>query len=128
MMVNQMKHTNSSLHFVSGWQLFGELELRVTPDADRTIGKWLRVIFSPLNLHADFLNRVLKSAQEATVHAMRLERMRKFRHIHLLVFAPAERASNSQAWGFFKIGKIDDSPNRGEFNDHSIEIYLYLEG
>jgi hypothetical protein len=123
-----MKHPDSFLQRVSspGWQILGELELTVNPDADHTVGKPLEMIISPLDLPADFLNKVLKSAQDAVASAMQSDAVIKCRHTHLLVFAAEARASKGQTWGFFRIEKIDgaadiDSPN------HAIEFYLYME-
>jgi len=110
----------------NGWQILGELELTVNPNADHTINKWLAATLSPLDLSADFLNKVLRSAQEAAARAMQTETVMKFQHTHLLVFAPEDHTSIGRTWGFFRIEKIEgaadvDSPN------HAIEFYLYLE-
>jgi len=123
-----MKHTDSSIQRVSssGWQILGELELAVNPDIDHTVGKWLATILSPLDLAADFLNKVLKSAQDAAARAMQSEAVIKFRHTHLLVFAAEARASKGQTWGFFRIEKIDGAADENSPN-HAIEFYLYVE-
>jgi hypothetical protein len=124
-----VRHPGSNSYPISnpGWKLLGGLELTVGPDIDRTVGKWLAVILSALNLRADFLNKVLKSAQEAVVRTMQSKAVTQFQHVHLLVFATVDQAPKRQAWGFFRIEKTSDSPNRNDSNDHSIEFYLYLE-
>lgn len=129
-MADQLEHTDSTLHHASspGWQLLGELELTVNPDAGQTVGKWLAVILSPLDLRADFANKVLKSAQEAMWRAMQLAEMNRFEHLHLLIFVPASLASKGQSsWGFFRIEKVEAAEDQNN-PDHTIEFYLYLEG
>jgi hypothetical protein len=125
-----MKHTDSSLSRASspGWQILGELELTVNPDTDHTVGKWLAMILSPIDLPADFLNKVLKSAQEAAARAMQSETVMKFDHTHLLVLAPQDHVSKGQTWGFFRIEKIEGAKADESPPDHAIEFYLYLDG
>jgi hypothetical protein len=124
-----MKHTDSSHHSVPspGWQILGELELTVNPDTDRTVGKWLGIILSPLALPADFLNQVLMSAQEAAMGAMQSETALKFEHTHLLVFGPERLDAKGQTWGFFRIEKIAKTGD-GIYPDHTVEFYLYVGG
>ena len=110
------------------WQLLGQLELPVASSANDPIRIWLMEILGPLNLPVDFLNRILKSAQDSATRAMQAEPLIKFEHIHLIIFAPSAHTSKGRTWGFFRIEKIenvtaDDSPP-----DHAIEVYLYLEG
>ena len=107
------------------WQVLGELELIAGPDADRTFSTWLAVILAPLELPADFLNKVMKSAQEVAARAMR--NGMSFEHLHLLVFAPSTRSSNEQTWGFFRIEKVAAANANESPRDHAIEFYLYLE-
>lgn len=109
-----------------GWQVLGELELIAGPDADRTVSKWLAVILGPLDLRADFLNKVLKSAQDASARAM--QNGVRFEHLHLLVFAPSTRSSNGQTWGFFRIEKVESAVADRMNSNHTIEFYLYLDG
>jgi hypothetical protein len=128
-LVYQVQSTVSSLYHAPspGWQLLGKLELTVDPVTDHTVGKRLAVILKSLDLPADFINKVLKSAQEAARRATHVDTVQELAHLHLLVFAPAERALEGQSWGFFRIEKID----RGGDNahpDHTVEFYLYLEG
>jgi len=112
---------------IAGLQILGELELTVDPDIESTVSKWLALILSPINLHADFLNKVLKSAEEAISRAMAAEGVRKFEHLHLLVFMPAVHTQNNPSWGFYRIEKVEKAagtPNP----DHAIEFYLYQDG
>lgn len=126
-----MKHTNySSLSQYPGahWQVLGELELAMGANAELTIRAWLAEILGPLNLHADFSNKVLSSAREAVLRAGQAEAAIPFHHLHLLVFIPAERASQAGTWGFFRIEKVEDGANSQSNPDHAIEFYLYVEG
>lgn len=124
-----MKHTDSSLHrtLSPGWQLLGELELTVNQDTDHTVGKWLTVILNALDLQADFMSKVLKSAQEVTTRVMQAGAVTKSQHFHLLVFSPPEAAAKGHSWGFFRIEKIDSEADKAN-PDHTVEFYLYLEG
>ena len=88
----------------------------------------LTELFSPLHLDVNFLNRVLRSAQDAVARVMQVESMTKFEHIHLLVFVPADRISNGQICGFFRIEKIEGT-NQGENPPGlAVEFYLYQPG
>lgn len=109
-----------------GWQILGELELIAEPEAGHTVSEWLAVILDPLDLRADFLNKVLKSAQE--VSARTIQNGMRFEHLHLLVFAPSTRSSNGQTWGFFRIEKVAAATAGNTNPDHAIEFYLYVEG
>lgn len=109
--------------------MLGESEVRVGAEADGTVNAWMVEILSPLNLHGDFLNKILKSAQEAVARAMHADAGGSdFEHLHLFVFAPAENTSNGKTWGFFRIEKIGIPTADTRAVDHSIEFYLYLEG
>lgn len=103
----------------SDWQLLGELKLALGSRADGAISAWLTELFKPLQLHPDFLNRILKSAQDAT--ARLLQAGLPLEHIHLMIFVPQDRAAAGQSWGFFRIEKTQDP-------DHAVEFYLYPEG
>ena len=118
----------SSNFLGADWQILGELALPVGSNADDRITVWLAETLNPLNLHADFVNKVLKSAQDAMARAMQVEFVTEFAHIHLLVFAPADRASKGQTWGFFRISKIEGAKGDESPPDHAIEFYLYVEG
>jgi len=112
------------------WQILDELELSVGSYMDDKINVnvWLTELLRPLHLDMDFLNRVLRSAQDAVARAMQVESMKEFEHIHLLVFARADRRPKGQIWGFFRIEKIEGT-RQGE-NPHglAVEFYLYQPG
>jgi hypothetical protein len=79
-------------------------------------------------LHTDFLNKILNSAQTTTARVLRADAEIQLEHIHLLVFAPSNRASKRQAWGFFSVERLEDTKEGAVANDHMIKIYLYVEG
>ena len=124
-----MQQNNPSLNPVSspGWQTLGELELTAGFGSEHTVNKWLVVILARLDLYADFLDKVLKAAQEAVSRAMQAEGVRKFEHLHLLIFVPAEHLQNNQNWGFYRIEKVEQATGKAN-PDHSIEFYLYQDG
>lgn len=103
------------------WKVLGELEVSLGADADAALRDWLAEILRPLDLPADFQNKVLNSAREAAARLTREETL-TFDHIHLLILVPTERASKRGTWGFFRIEKIEAG------GDHAIEFYLYVEG
>ena len=107
------------------WQILGELALPVRSGTDARINAWLTALLIPLNLHAEFQNKVLISALEA---ASKAEIAYSFKHIHLYIFSPANQISEGQTWGFFRIEKIGNSPPGQEIPGHAIELYLYREG
>ena len=123
-----IQENSSSIHQISSpeWQTLGQLELRVGLDAEHTVNKWLTVVLSRLDLRADFLGKVLRSAQEAVSRAMQVESERKFEHLHLLIFIPSDFMQNSSNWGFYRIERVE--PAVGKANpDHTIEFYLYQD-
>ena len=124
-----MDNTKPSPHEIAGidWQVLGKLELPIDSGADDAVASWLVETLSPLNLQTDFLNKVLKSAQEATARGMQAKAVIQFKHLHLFVFAPSNHVSNRYTWGFFRIEKID-AANQQDNPNHAIELYLYLEG
>jgi hypothetical protein len=123
--MNAVKRKISSIAGTN-WQVLGELELIAGSNTDPTVGKWLAVILSRLDLRPDFLDKVLKSAQEAASRAMQAEAVRKFDHLHLVVFAPTDHTSNNYNWGFYRIEKVEKVAGKSN-PDHMIEFYLYQE-
>lgn len=124
-----MKPNLSSHKFSeTDWQTLGDLEIRSDSDIEGLISVWLDKILRPLGLHADLLDRILRSACEATTRALQLKDSgMSFRHVHLFAFSSYNGETKRQTWGFFRLEKLDaaaeaDSPQ------HSIELYLYLEG
>lgn len=125
-----VKHTDPSLSHVPdiAWQILGELQLPTRSNADVSIDAWLTEILSPLQLHSGFMDRILKSAQDATARFIQAEPTKAFEHIHLLVFVPRHNDVRGNTWGFFRIEKAETQTAKKNPGDHSIEFYLYLEG
>ena len=122
-------NTDNTTHNPSaGWQILGELELPVGTSMEEALYAWLTEILHPLNLQAELLNKIIASAQDAVARAIHAEIIHKFEHIHLTVFAPSERAGKEQAWGFFRLEKIEDAKDEQAGGDHAVGFYLYGEG
>lgn len=110
-------------------QILGELELPVGLDVERVVHSWLMKTLGSLNLHPNFLNRVLKSAEDAVGRAMGPDGVAMDSgHIHLLVFGPREMELDGKTWGFFCIDKLEGTGQNKNPPGHSIEFYLYIEG
>ena len=107
--------------------MLGELILPVGSDANDLISAGLIELLAPLELHENFLNRVLKSAQNYVGRARNLDMGVPFGEIHLCIFGPNERTSKGQTWGFFRIEKIDNHEQNVAYPDHTVEFYLYRE-
>ena len=110
------------------WQLLGELELPASASLDDTIRTWLTNLFDPLGLHGDFLNRILKSAQDAAARVFLSESAEKCDHIHLVIYDPREQSPKPGTWGFFRVEKVENTAEEPSTAAHSIEFYLYREG
>ena len=111
----------------SSWQMLGELVLPVGTDPNELIFAWLTELLAPLGLHENFVNRVLKSAQNYVGRALSPNAGVPFGHIHLAIFGPNEQTSKGQTWGFFRIEKIDSAEPSVVHPDHAVEFYLYQE-
>ena len=96
--------------------------------ADDRLYAWLKEILKPLNLQEDFLKKISSSTQETAARLMRTDVEPKLKHIHLLVLAPSKRTSNNQTWGFFSVERLEHKKEDDVARDHTIEIYLYVEG
>lgn len=112
----------------SSWQVLGECKLSLDASIDGEIQAWLKENLGSLSLNTDFLDRILRSAQDAATRAFQAEVKTKFEHIHLRVFIPESSISNEKTWGFFLIEKVGTPVANTNRVDHSIEFYLYREG
>jgi len=112
----------------AGWQFLGKLDLPIDANLEVTIYRWLTDILHPLNLHEEFLNKILKSAQAATVRVTQARTVIKSDHIHLMIFVLSNRGATKQNWGFFRVEKIENTAEANSAPDHAIEFYLYVEG
>lgn len=89
---------------------------------------WLKEILNPLNLGEDFLNRILDSTQKTVARVLQADAKVKLEHVHLLVLAPSNRTAQKQTWGFFSVERLKDTEEGNVANEHTLEIYLYVEG
>ena len=121
----RQKKTSLKKHAEYGWQILGEIELSIGVASGDTINKWLTFILDLLELHADFVNRILQSAQDSVLRAQHAESVVSSEHIHMTIIVPEDYELNNQNWGFFRIEKIG---NEQASSDHTIELYLYQEG
>ena len=96
-------------------------------DSNELISARLAELLAPLELHENFLNRVLKSAQNYVGRALTPDAGVPFGEIHLSIFVPNARMSKGQTWGFFRIEKIDSQAQNVADPDHTVEFYLYRE-
>jgi hypothetical protein len=120
-----VRHIHSSTSPAAGadWQVLGELELPASSSADPALSDWLAELLEPLGLPLDLLNKLLRSAQDAIVHARQTGAVRKFEYLHLRIFALVGSLSKAANWGFFRIQKVEG----GSQGDHTIGFYLYQE-
>lgn len=125
-----MNHTNHPTHNFEGtnWHILGELKLTIEAIAGNTTHAWLTDVLHPLNLHADFLNKILTSAQLATERTVQAASIIKSEHIHLIVFVPSGPILQKRNWGFFRVEKIENTADGNADPEHAIEFYLYMEG
>lgn len=112
----------------NNWQALGECKLSLDASMDARIQAWLKENLDSLSLKTDFLNRILKSAQDSATRAIQAGVEMKFEHIHLRVFTPESSISNEKTWGFFITEKVGTPVANTNRVDHSIEFYLYREG
>ena len=110
------------------WQALGQFKLSIEPDADSVISVWLNETLAPLNLPKDFLGKVLKSSRELVIRVVDTATITEPKHLHFSVFASTDRISHGQAWGFFRIEKLEDAIEGNGTPNHAIEFYLYPEG
>lgn len=122
-----MNTYNTTHNPSAGWQILGELELPVGASVEDALYAWLTEILHSLCLQAELLNKIIASAQDAVARAVHAEIMYKFKHIHLVVLVPSEREAKEQAWGFFRLEKIEDAKEEQTGGDHAVEFYLYGE-
>lgn len=125
-----MKTTNKSLPPPPGtaWHRLGELELPAGAAAQAAIQTWIAPVLGTLNLTPDFLDRVVRSAQESAMRYLHSEAGLTSGHIHLSIHAPREGRAKGKTWGFFHIERIENRAERMDGHDHAIDIYLYVEG
>lgn len=125
-----MNTTNPSLNHSLGtdWQSLGNLKLPVDMTIVDLINVSLAEILTPLNLSADFLSKIIKSAQDSAARAQQSNAAIKFGHIHISIFVPQKQIQSGKTWGFFHIERIGHHSKDDGSQDHTIDFYLYTEG
>ena len=126
--LNTKDTSHTQNHPASNWQILGDLELSAQVNSKEILELWLKEILKPLDLHTDFLNRILNSAHQTVVRLLRPDAETKLDHIHLFVFAPSNHTLKKLIWGFFSVERVKDTEEGTIANNHTIEIYLYKEG
>ena len=127
-MADSVKHS-SNQSSASGWQTLGELKVYAGAGMESAVQAWVINTLQPLELHADLLNKISRSAWEAAMRVLESKgNTLNDRHIHLLIFAPASQPRAGLTWGFFRLEKLEDFPLNKDPADHLIEFYLYCEG
>lgn len=104
------------------------MELSLDFDPKDAIETWIMDTLHPLGLNADLVRKVLKSAQDSATRARQTEiSTQEFGHIHLVALDVKDHSSKNSTWGFFRIEKMESSPDSQELKGHSIEFYFYRE-
>jgi hypothetical protein len=119
--------SNSRDLYGAGWQVLGELELTLSGNVEDEVRAWLTVLLLPLLLHEGFLNKVLRSAHEYSLRALRSHMDASNGHVHLVILVKHDRTTRGDTWGFFRIEKIENDEQNPLHSDHTVEFYLYLE-
>lgn len=125
-----MKYNDPTFSNLRGteWQVLGELKLPVGSSVNAAIYVWLMKSLHPLNLHADFLSKILKSIEEAAERAMKRAGVEaKFDSLNIFIFAPGDHPKG-QAWGFFRVERMDTVSKTEDPNKYVIEYYLFQDG
>jgi hypothetical protein len=115
-------------HPTPNWQTLGEFELPIDASTDAAVHAWLAEILVHLNLSSDFLERVLKSAQESVGHTFQSDAENVLSHIHISILVPCGHIPSGRSWGFFRIERIEASEDSSDERHHAIDFYLYVEG
>lgn len=92
------------------------------------VNAWLPEVLAPLHLPLDFLNRIAKSAEAVVGRAVPPETAGQAQPTRFFIYLPAHRPLNVQAWGFFRLEKVEPDAERANARRRSIELYLIPEG
>lgn len=118
---------NIYTHFPA-WHVLGELVLHIATSTDEAVHTWLAEVLMPLNLSPDFLERVLRSAQESVGNTIHPNSEDTLSHIHISILVPRGHTPSRKPWGFFHIERIEASADNSDERHHAIDFYLYVEG
>ncbi len=110
------------------WQILGEIEQPLGANAHHLLDAWLLDALIPLHLHADFLNKIRKSAEEVVARAIQTDMETRSQHTRLSILVPANHTSDAETWGFFRIEKVELAVQSENSPNHTIEFYLFPEG
>jgi hypothetical protein len=112
----------------AGWQILAELVLPVEVSTGDAIHEWLADSLQPLNLPADFMDKILRSALDIATRSMQADALEKPDHTHIIILVMQQYAENGKSWGFFQVDKIEGPKELHHLSDHTVEYYLYVEG
>jgi len=110
------------------WQTLGELILMRGEHHDQAISRWLPEILFPLQLTEEFLNRVIRSAQETAARAVNSQAENAAGDFLLKFYIPLTLTAAGTSWGYFSVVKIEHPDTNPETAASRINFYLYLEG
>lgn len=128
MNVNKINTPHNIRAPAAGWQALGKLDLPFGPDLEKILEARLAELLAPLKLQKDFLNRILRSSQEATGRVVAsIDKVNHIRHIHIHIFVPPNLEVKGKTWGFFRIERLEGEAEAPNLPDHTIELYLYME-
>ena len=123
--VNKMKSSHNIRALTADWQPLEKLELPVGSGLETMLAARLMERLASLKLQAHFLNRILRSCQEATGRVVAsIAKGNQTTHIHIHIFVPQNAEVDGETWGFFRIERLE---GQAELSDHTIELYLYKE-
>jgi hypothetical protein len=121
--------SSPSNDYGADWQTLGELKVRAGSHIEGSIATWLTQTLRPLDLPTDLASKILRSAHETAARALDVrDDSLGYGQVYLVAFAPSNHRDGRQTWGFFRLEKLEASPTGGSLPDHSIELYLYLDG
>lgn len=111
-----------------GRRILAEVKVPVDQRFELQVNTWLVEALAPLNLEARFSQRILDSAADAAQRLAACGTALTEALVHLILSGPEGVWGERQTWGFFRIEKLEGLGSGAAESDHSIELYLYIEG
>lgn len=114
------------------WRLIYQLSILDDTPVEKVLTDSLAVELEPMEMSADFLQKVIQSIKNSVANA--LDNLRSARtdfQLKLFVYVPKKiKARNDKRnWGFFRVEKTEPaSISKNRTATHSIEFYLYMDG
>ncbi len=114
------------------WRLIYQLSILDDTPVEKVLTDSLAVELEPMEMSADFLQKVIQSIKNSVANA--LDNLRSARtdfQLKLFVYVPKKiKARNRKRnWGFFRVEKTEPaSISKNRTAIHSIEFYLYMDG